>query len=38
MYCANINLGKIIIYADVNSTYKPYYKKKSTFIKNKIHS
>lgn len=27
MYCANINLGKIIFYADVNSTYKPYYKK-----------
>lgn len=38
MYCTNINLDEIFIYAYVNPTYKPYYKKKSMFIKIKIHS
>ena len=38
MYCTNTNLDEIFIYALVNPTYKPYYKKKSMFIKNKIHS
>ena len=29
MYCTNTNLDEIFIYAFVNPTYKPYYKKKN---------
>ena len=33
MYCTNTNLDEIFIYAFVNSTYKPYYKKKINVYK-----
>ena len=33
MYCTNTNLDEIFIYAFVNPTYKPYYKKKINVYK-----